>query len=399
MRVLRQLGFLLIMVCLSRGVQAEPLPVYILAGQSNMQGHAHIKTFAHMAMDPKTKPLLDKFVDEDGEPRVYEDVWVSTLGSWREEGAGPLSAKFGADRGGPKVGPELAFGITMHEHHQRPILLIKTAWGGKSLSVDFRPESAGPYKAGKVKGADADRLRQIADIEAQRNEAAGVYYRKMIEHVTKVLGDIKKVYPAYDADAGYEVKGFIWFQGASDFGDFTTYSDPGGETGYSEHTRLLSCLIRDVRKETKSPKMQAVIGTVGISGEMETERVRQMEEHHRPWVVALRDAQAATADLPEFKGQVAIVRTEDYWDPQLEELQGRWKHIKAKNNELKALKLPRDEYQQRIDAFVKTIYSDQEWEIMEKGVSNAGYHYMGSAKIYSQIGEAFGKAMIGLESQ
>ncbi|MFK7788827.1 MAG: sialate O-acetylesterase [Phycisphaeraceae bacterium] len=388
---------LLVVLGLSSLVSAEPLPVYILAGQSNMQGHAHVRTFAHMGMDPATKPLLDKFVDAAGEPRVYEDVWVSTLGSWREEGAGPLSAKFGADRGGPKVGPELAFGITMHEHHRRPILLIKTAWGGKSLSVDFRPESAGPYKAGLVPDADEKKRQQIVQIEAQRNAVAGTYYRKMIGHVTKVLADIKAVYPAYDAEAGYEVKGFIWFQGASDFGDFTTYADPGGETGYNEHTRLLACLINDVRKETKSPSMQAVVGTVGISGEMETERVRQMEEHHRPWVVKLRDAQAAVAELPEFKGQVAIVRTEDYWDPQLEELQGRWKHIKAKNGELKALKLPRDEYQQRIDAFVKTIYSDQEWELMEKGVSNAAYHYMGSAKIYSQIGEALAEAMIGLE--
>ena len=27
-----------------------------------------------------------------------------------------------------------------------PVLIIKTAWGGKSLAVDFRPPSAGPYE-------------------------------------------------------------------------------------------------------------------------------------------------------------------------------------------------------------------------------------------------------------
>ena len=27
-----------------------------------------------------------------------------------------------------------------------PILIIKTAWGGKSLNTDFRPPSAGPYE-------------------------------------------------------------------------------------------------------------------------------------------------------------------------------------------------------------------------------------------------------------
>ncbi len=34
----------------------EPLPVYILAGQSNMQGHASVSTFDHVGMDPKTAP-------------------------------------------------------------------------------------------------------------------------------------------------------------------------------------------------------------------------------------------------------------------------------------------------------------------------------------------------------
>jgi len=36
----------------------KPLYVFILAGQSNMQGHAHISTMDAMAEDPKTAPLL-----------------------------------------------------------------------------------------------------------------------------------------------------------------------------------------------------------------------------------------------------------------------------------------------------------------------------------------------------
>ena len=36
----------------------KPLKVFILAGQSNMQGHAHVSTFDSMADDPKTAPLL-----------------------------------------------------------------------------------------------------------------------------------------------------------------------------------------------------------------------------------------------------------------------------------------------------------------------------------------------------
>ena len=32
--------------------------VFILAGQSNMQGHAKVSTFEHIGMDPATKPML-----------------------------------------------------------------------------------------------------------------------------------------------------------------------------------------------------------------------------------------------------------------------------------------------------------------------------------------------------
>ena len=41
----------------------KPLKVFILAGQSNMQGHANISTFDSMADDPKTAPLLKEMRD------------------------------------------------------------------------------------------------------------------------------------------------------------------------------------------------------------------------------------------------------------------------------------------------------------------------------------------------
>jgi alpha-galactosidase len=42
------------------GADKRPLNVYILAGQSNMQGHAHISTFDAMRLMPETAPLLDQ---------------------------------------------------------------------------------------------------------------------------------------------------------------------------------------------------------------------------------------------------------------------------------------------------------------------------------------------------
>ena len=108
-----------------------------------MQGHAHVRTLPHVGMDPQTKPILDEIQNDQGQPRVIENVWISYLSSAGVK-AGPLTTGFGADEN--KIGPELTFGIYMQKKLNEPILIIKAAWGGKSLNTDFRPPSAGPYE-------------------------------------------------------------------------------------------------------------------------------------------------------------------------------------------------------------------------------------------------------------
>ena len=58
-------------------LQAKPLKVFILAGQSNMEGHAEISTFPAVAKDPKTADLYKQMVDAQGKPVVCKDVWIS----------------------------------------------------------------------------------------------------------------------------------------------------------------------------------------------------------------------------------------------------------------------------------------------------------------------------------
>src|SRR5210317_2073824 len=58
------------------GQAAEPLKIFILAGQSNMEGQARLRTLEGIGMDPATKPLYDKLVGKDGKPRVYKDVSI-----------------------------------------------------------------------------------------------------------------------------------------------------------------------------------------------------------------------------------------------------------------------------------------------------------------------------------
>ena len=51
------------LLALTISVQAKPLKVFILAGQSNMQGHAEICTFDYIGDDPATAPILDEMRD------------------------------------------------------------------------------------------------------------------------------------------------------------------------------------------------------------------------------------------------------------------------------------------------------------------------------------------------
>jgi len=149
--------------------EAEPLRVFILAGQSNMQGHAQVRTFEHVGMDPATKTLLAEMQNANGSPKVCERVWISSIGCAEAEQTGKLTTGFGASQNGPKIGPEYTFGITIEKFVDGPILLIKTSWGGKSLNTDFRAPSAGPYVFNE---------QQLASFQKQGKDFAAIKTEK-----------------------------------------------------------------------------------------------------------------------------------------------------------------------------------------------------------------------------
>ena len=332
-------GFLAIGVSIA-SAETKPLKVFILAGQSNMEGHAEIRTFDYIGRDPLTAPLLKEMRNPDGTPRVCDRVWMSYLtgpydGSANGEGLGKLTAGFG-ERGnqptkiGRKIGPEFTFGIYMEKELKEPILIIKTAWGGRSLNTEFRPPSAGQYKLPKEVQDQWDKYPQgahgIPKIEDRKKwqddkeAASGVFYRMMIEHVQKVLADPKRVCPEYNQKVGFELAGFVWLQGFNDLVDGQTY--PNGN--YEEYSRLLSHFIRDVRKDLSAPKMPFVIGVLGVDGEKN---------------VNFRKAMAAPAEMPEFKGNVIAVDTAPFWDYDIaaaQPKQGEYDNLVSTAHALKA---------------------------------------------------------------
>ncbi len=393
------LALVALLLSLTFPVTAKPLKVYLLVGQSNMQGHAAERTLAHLGMDSKTAPLLKAIQNADGTAKLQRNVWISSVDTSEESGVkqGQLTVGYGAGGRGPKIGPELTFGITMQRHVSEPILLIKTSWGGKSLNTDFRPPSAGAYTFNEKQIENfKKRGRDLAESRREKAERSGVYYRLMLAHIRKVLGDIKRVYPNYDTKSGHELAGFVWFQGWNDMVDNGTYPTRGQPGSYDAYSKNLAHFIRDVRRDLNTPKLPFVIGVMGVGGPIAKygpEQKRYAGIHGE-----FRKAMAAPTKLPEFKGNVAAVFTENYWEEQLSELVDRRGSINAKRRELaKDQSLTREQRDKAIADFTDELFTKEELKILEVGTSNAAYHYLGSAKILGQIGKAFADAIENFE--
>ena len=257
--------------------QGKPLKVFVLAGQSNMEGQAVVDldgkdyndgkgTLVSVMKDSAKTGLFKHLKDEKGDWRIRDDVWVRYQPESGPLRAGPLTFGFTSYGDQHHFGPELQFGHAIGDALKNEVLLIKAAWGGKSLYEDFRPPSSG----GKT----------------------GAYYTLMIGHVREALANLKKEFPKSKA-VGYELAGFVWYQGWNDG------CDP--KHAVPEYESNLVNLIKDVRKDLGVPNLPVVIGE--LTG---------------AWVKApgewdqLRKAQAAAAVRPEFAGNVAFVPTHDF---------------------------------------------------------------------------------------
>ncbi len=226
-------------------------------------------TLHAMLKDPTQSTRVKHLQSEQGKWAIRDDVWVRYQRENQPLLAGPLSVGFSVYGGTHHFGPELQFGHVVGDHFENQVLLIKTAWGGKSLYKDFRPPSSG----GEV----------------------GPYYTKMLAEVRLALANLKTDFPGYGGQ-GYELAGFVWYQGWNDG------TDP--KNAVPEYEQNLVNLIKDVRKDLKSPNLPVVVGE--LTG---------------PWVEApgawatLRKAQAAAARRPEFKDTVRFVETRHFVRP------------------------------------------------------------------------------------
>ncbi len=263
----------------ARSVEAAdgpPVQVFLLVGQSNMQGQAVADlegpdynggrgTLDALLRDPARAAMARHLKAADGTWAVRNDVRVSYQPEEQPLKTGPLTLGFTGYGGRHHFGPELEFGHRVGDALAAPVLLIKTAWGGKSLYVDFRPPSAG----GEV----------------------GPYYTKMLAEIRAALAKVGDDFPG--SGGKYELAGLVWYQGWNDG------CDP--KNAVPEYERNLVHLIGDLRRDLGTPDLPVVIGE--LTG---------------AWVDAppeweqLRKAQADAAAHAELGSRVRFVPTRDF---------------------------------------------------------------------------------------
>ena len=371
------------------GKAKGPVKVFILAGQSNMEGKAAAGTLDPVIADPKTREKF-KHLKTGGKWTVRDDVWVTFLCKTVKGPKsafplhGPLTVGFGSDKtvrdaANKKIvvagfGPELGFGHVMGNHFNEQVLLIKAAWGGRSVKRTFRPPSAMPGEAEIKQAFEQAKVKNPDTTLAEVRASYGRDYRAMIAEVRKVVGDIKKYFPAYDEKQGYEIAGLVWFQGWND----------GCGAGNPHYAEQMAHFIRDVRKEFKVPGMPVVIGELGIDGAAPI-----------GWIETFRKQQAAVAAMGEFKNNVRLARTAQFWPPWYKPLDDKWRQFKAKskawNDQMK--KQGKKPTREETQAFGNTHWREPNKDTIAQ-MSDRRYHYMGCGRTCYLMGEAFGKAMM-----
>ncbi len=325
--------------------EAKPVKVFILAGQSNMEGKAANTLLDHQATDPKSKDFFAHLRDGD-KWAVRNDVFIKFLGR-----KGPLTIGYGSPG---RTGSELEFGHMMGEHFDEPVILIKAAWGGHSLFQLFRSPSAGLPSDEKLQAELEQAQKRVKQNNEKRNRSDplptmedikkpyGSSYRNMMAEVKDVFDNYETLFPELKGRK-LEVAGFVWFQGFND-----QWGDAPGE-----YESNMKHFIKDVRKDLKAPTLPFVIAAIGTSGSKPAQG-GQLE---------VRKAQMAMNDVPEFKGNVKAFRTDLLVDKEAERLIVGWQN------------------------------HFEEWK---KVGSDRPYHYLGSAIWYTRIGHAMGEAMLEL---
>ena len=141
--------------------------------------------------------------------------------------------------------------------------------------------------------------------------------------------------------------------------------------------------------------MPFIIGVMGVGG-------RDANEGN----LAFRKAMAKPAMIPEFHGNVVAIPTSPFWDEPLAEIQKKYDKVRQmgyllrtenKNAANADGSMTKEQQKQYLKTYERDLVSEAEVKLRERGASNAGYHYLGCAKTFAMMGEAFANAILQMQ--
>ena len=184
------LSFALILNFTAQSAKKKPVKVFILAGQSNMEGKGFPEPLAWQVSQKKYRERYTHFI-KDGDyeaftkkvaettdpndkrkPPTYlwssrKDVWINYLGKH-----GDLTVGYGTPREG--FGPEFNFDHVVGNQYEEQVLLIKASWGGRALARGFRSLRFGLPRGNRAGAGDASLLgdERVAPTDARHRQMA-----------------------------------------------------------------------------------------------------------------------------------------------------------------------------------------------------------------------------------
>jgi alpha-galactosidase len=242
----------------------------------------------------------------------------------------------GCGAGANQIGPELGFGHVVGDFHEQPVLLLKASQGNRSLSWDFLPPGSERFEIGDtIHGGYKD--PQPSWKKGEQPKAGNWYAGKQYDDC---FGAAKEVLKNFDQSfPHWKGRGYV----IAGFVWFQGHKDTGSDVHAARYEKNLVQLIKTLRKDFEVPAAPFVVATgCGNPGREGTG-------------LQIAEAQLAVdgdkGKYPEFKGNVRSVDVRDFWPD--------------------AAKSPKEQ----------------------------GFHYHQNGGTYMQIGEAMGKAMIGLATK
>ena len=264
-------------------VDPEPVRVFLMAGQSNMEGYGPLtdQGTGDWPLSDSLEALIASGEESEGLLEKRDDAWVHFDSELPVNPPGLLEPGFGA--GGQFFGPELGIGHLLGEAGGPPVVMFKSAVGGTTLGGDWRPPTAVAESGGSV----------------------GPLYEEMTDGFAAFReGALQESFPEALEERGYEVAAFVWLQGWND------QFEDGFVAQYEDN---LVALVTDVRESLNLPGLRTLV-VEGPTLDQE-----------------LRDARLAAIDRLEASqpGETVLIETEDLVE---EEVEGNFHfHFSASN--------------------------------------------------------------------